>query len=124
GDHGPISCEIDQRRENAAMGVAALRVDDPFLAPRRRQFDAALAHGNHFQTQPSMIRSARQQLLDVFDARNLAHVLKKPRLTSKAADATMVTPAITARRRPCRSPRDRGSVVAPPPPFQAAAPRR
>ena len=50
--------------------------DDPFLAPFRRQFDGALADGNDFQTEPLMVGTARQQLLDVFDARNFAHVLK------------------------------------------------
>src|SRR5579872_4461566 len=56
------------------MGIAAVRIDHPFLAPVCRQFDRAFADGDDLQAEPLVERAARQQLLDVFNARNFTHL--------------------------------------------------
>src|SRR5689334_9934226 len=85
------------------MRIAPVGIDYPFLAPGRRQLDCAFAHSYYFQSEPLMVRAARQQLLHVFDARNLAHVTEKPLLLSATTDqggpdqGTTTTLPITSR---------------------------
>ena len=43
-DHGPVGAEIDQGGQHAAVGIAAIRIDHPFLAPCRFQLDAVVMH--------------------------------------------------------------------------------
>ena len=50
--HRPVGAEIDQRRQDAAMGVAALGVDHPFLAPGGLDLDAVVVHGDDLQAEP------------------------------------------------------------------------
>src|SRR5215470_3814694 len=65
-DHGPVGSEIDQCRKDAAMGVAPVRVDLPFLAPRRGELDAIVVHRDDLDAEPLMERAARDQRLDLF----------------------------------------------------------
>src|SRR6478752_5614898 len=64
--HGPVGAEIDQRRENAAVGEAAFDIDHPFLAPGGLDLDAVVMHSDDFQPQPLVIRRAGDQRLDLF----------------------------------------------------------
>src|SRR6266487_1201021 len=72
-DHGPIGAAIDQRSENAAVGVAPVRIDHPFFSPRRLQFDAVVVERNDFETQPLMVRAAGDQRLHARQGELFAH---------------------------------------------------
>ena len=61
--HRPVGGEIDQRRQHAAMGIAALRIDHPFLAPGRRQLDAVVMHRHDLEAEPLVIGRAGDQRL-------------------------------------------------------------
>src|SRR5262249_34873166 len=71
--HRPVSTEIDERGEHAAVSVAAVRIDDPFLAPGRHQLNALVAHSDHFQAQPLVERRAGQEFLDFSQRDFFAH---------------------------------------------------
>src|ERR1700731_3147526 len=58
------------------MGIAAIGIHHPLLAPGRRQFDRAAADRDDFQAEPLMKRAARYQLLYVFDAGDFTHQTK------------------------------------------------
>src|SRR5262245_61389910 len=72
-DHRPIGTEIDQRGENAAMGVAPVRIDHPFFPPGRLQFDAVLVQRDDLEAEPLMIRSAGDECLHTLERDLFAH---------------------------------------------------
>src|SRR5262245_54834311 len=72
-DHGPICADIDQRGENAAVGIAPVWIDHPLFPPRRLQFDAIVVERDDFETQPLMIRRARDQRLHALQGDLFAH---------------------------------------------------
>src|SRR5258707_252938 len=72
-DHGPSGAQVDQRGENAAVGVAAVRIDDPLFPPGRLQFDAALVQRNDFETQPLMVGGPGDQRLHSLPGELLTH---------------------------------------------------
>src|SRR5262249_47202088 len=57
----------------AAVSVAAVRIDDPFLAPGRHQLNAVVVHSDHFQAQPLVERRAGQEFLDFSQRDFFAH---------------------------------------------------
>src|SRR5262249_4494858 len=69
----PVAAEIDQRGENAAVGVAPVGIDHPLLPPRRLQFDAVVIERNDFQTEPLMIRGAGDERLHALERDFFAH---------------------------------------------------
>ena len=52
-----------ERGQHAAMGVAALGIDHPFLAPGRGQLDAVVMEGDDLEAQPFVVGRARDQFL-------------------------------------------------------------
>src|SRR5262249_15826251 len=64
-DHRPVGAKIDQRRENASVGEAALQVDHPFLAPGGLEFDAVVVDGNDLEPEPFVVRRPGDNLLDL-----------------------------------------------------------
>ena len=63
--HRPVGAEIDQRRENAAVGEAALDVDHPFLAPGGLDLDAVVVHRDDLEPEPFVERRAGDERLDL-----------------------------------------------------------
>src|SRR4051812_104294 len=61
-----VSCNIDYRCKNTAMCVASVRIDHPFLAPGRFDFDAIGIRFEDCEIEPSIKRPARDQLLEFF----------------------------------------------------------
>src|SRR6266498_233292 len=72
-DLGPVGAEIDQRVENAAVGVAPVRIDHPLFPPRRFQFNAVVMKCDDFETQPLMVRAAGDQRLHALQGELFAH---------------------------------------------------
>src|SRR6266550_4289016 len=72
-DHGPVAAEIDQRGENAAVGIAPVWIDHPLLPPRRLQFDSVIGKRDDFQTEPLMIRGAGDERLHALERDLFAH---------------------------------------------------
>ena len=58
---------------NAAVRIAALRIDDPLLAPFRLDLDAVVVERNDLQAEPLMERAAQDQLLDLLNGQFVAH---------------------------------------------------
>src|SRR6266852_2276100 len=73
--HGPVGGEIDERGEHAAVSVAALRIDHPFLAPRGDELDAVVVHRLHLDAEPLVIRLAGDHLLHPFDGDVFGHLI-------------------------------------------------
>src|SRR5262249_29819093 len=73
--HRPIGTEIDQRRQHAAVRIAALDIDHPFLAPGRLDLDAVVVQRDYFQPQPLVVGGTGDQLLHALDGNLLAHLL-------------------------------------------------
>src|SRR5262249_4568685 len=72
-DHGPVRAEVDERGENAAVGIAPLRIDHPFLAPTRFELDTVLVQRDDFEPEPLVVRPAAHQLLHALAREFLAH---------------------------------------------------
>src|SRR5215470_3045521 len=60
-NHRPVRGKVDQCGEDAAMGVAAVRIDHPFLAPGRGQLDAVVVDGDDLDAEPLVERTARNR---------------------------------------------------------------
>ena len=109
-DHGPVAAEIDQRGENAAVGIAPVRIDHPLLPPRRLQFDSVIGKRDDFQTEPLMIRGAGDERLHALERDLFAHgATTTLPMTSRSwirrspsrASASGSTLSITGRILPC-----------------------
>ena len=61
-----VRSDIDDRRQYAAMRVAALGVDYPFLAPRRLHLYAVLIDLHHGEVEPLVEGAARNEALQLF----------------------------------------------------------
>jgi len=62
-----VGSDIDNRGENATMRIAAVGIDDPFLAPCRFDFDAAGVDLDDREIELPVERPARDQLLEFFE---------------------------------------------------------
>src|SRR5580704_833068 len=71
-DQSEIRGEIDQGSEDAAVGITALDIDDPFLAPLRLDLDAVIADRDNRQPEPLVKRRAGDDGLDLFES-DIAH---------------------------------------------------
>src|SRR5262249_45568454 len=90
----PVAADIDQRGENAAVGIAPVRIDHPLLPPRHLQFDAVVIERDDFQTQPLMIRGAGDERL---------HALERDLFAHGATTTLPMTSRSWIRRRPSRA---------------------
>src|SRR5262245_16113437 len=107
--HRRIGAEIDQRRQHAAVRIAALDVDHPFLAPGGLDLDAVVVQCDYFQPQPLVIGGAGDQLLHALDGNLLARL--STRLLAHGATTTL---PMTSRSWISRSPSrasDSGSTL-------------
>src|SRR4051794_3540248 len=89
--HCPVGAEVDQGGKHAAMGVAALGIDDPFLTPSGFDLDPVILHRDNFEPKPLVIRPARDDLLHALQSHFLTH-------------GVTTTLPITSRSRIMRSP--------------------
>src|SRR5689334_629462 len=69
----PIGGKVDQRREDTAVGVAAIGIHHPFFAPLRLQLDAIVMQGGNLNSKPLVKRRARDQALHFLDGDAFAH---------------------------------------------------
>src|SRR5437588_11805981 len=65
--HCPVPADIDERGEDSAVGVTAIRVDDEFVSPGRFEFDAVVEQRDDLQAEPLVVRGAGDQLPHALD---------------------------------------------------------
>src|SRR5262249_6152122 len=82
--HRPVSREINERRQNAAVSITPLRVDHPFLAPGRGELDAIVVQRHHLEPEPLVIRGARDEGLDLISSYFIGH-----RITLQSSSVTL-----------------------------------
>src|SRR5262249_8260635 len=58
---------------NAAVGIAPVGIDHPFLAPGRGELDAVVVHRRHLEPEPLVIRAAGDQRLHLLGGHFLGH---------------------------------------------------